>query len=156
MHPTTASTDPRPAEGSLRGFEAAWEEFFAALRRLRGRGARDRGEELTLSQQNLLTALGEHPQLQVGEVALAAGVAPPTATRMLDHLERGGIVRREHSTRDRRVVTVALTAQGRRLLERKRAAVGEKRRALYESLEPEEREQAQRLLRRLADLIEEL
>jgi DNA-binding MarR family transcriptional regulator len=154
--PITTNTGAGPAEGSLAGFETAWEEFFAALRRARGRGARERGEELTLSQQNLLTALGEHPQLPVGEVALAAGVAPPTATRMLDHLERAGIVRREHSTRDRRVVTVALTAQGRRLLERKRAAVSEKRRTLYESLEPDEREQAEWLLHRLAELIEEL
>lgn len=150
------SPDTQQAEGSLRGFETAWDEFFAALRRARGRSARERGEELTLSQQNLLSALGEHPQLPVGEVALAAGVAPPTATRMLDHLERAGIVRRQHSSRDRRVVTVALTEQGRRLLERKRAAVAEKRRALHESLQPEERAQAERLLHRLAGLIEEL
>lgn len=156
MPAETANTDAHSTEGSLGGFETAWDEFFAALRRARGRAARERGEELTLSQQNLLTALGEHPQLPVGEVALAAGVAPPTATRMLDHLERTGIVRREHSTRDRRVVTVALTAQGQQLLERKRAAVHEKRRTLYESLHPDEREQAQRLLRRLAEVIGEL
>ncbi len=156
MPAETANTDAHPTEGSLDGFETAWDELFAALRRARGRAAQERGEELTLSQQNLLTALGEHPQLPVGEVALAAGVAPPTATRMLDHLERADIVRREHSTRDRRVVTVALTEQGRRLLERKRAAVSEKRRTLYESLEPDEREQAERLLHRLAGLIEDL
>lgn len=152
----TANADTSPAEGSLGGFETAWDEFFAALRRARGRTARQRGEELTLSQYNLLGALAEHPQLPVGEVALAAGVAPPTATRMLDHLERSGIVRRENSSRDRRVVTVQLTTQGRRLLERKRAVVSEKRRALHESLTPGEREQAERLLRRLAELIEQL
>ncbi|MQA17119.1 MAG: MarR family transcriptional regulator [Pseudonocardiaceae bacterium] len=156
MPATTGNTDARPAEGSLGGFETAWDEFFAALRRSRGRAARERGEELTLSQQNLLTALGEHPQLPVGEVALAAGVAPPTATRMLDHLERTGIVAREHSVRDRRVVTVALTEEGGRLLERKRAAVAEKRRALHESLTPAEREQAEHLLHRLAELLEQL
>lgn len=156
MVATSTGADAQPTEGSLQGFETAWDEFFAAMRRARGRSARERGEELTLSQQNLLTALGEHPQLPVGEIALAAGVAPPTATRMLDHLERAGIVRREHSTRDRRVVTVALTDQGQRLLERKRSTVHAKRRTLYESLDPDEREQAQRLLHRLADLIEEL
>ncbi|HEX2290664.1 MAG TPA: MarR family transcriptional regulator, partial [Pseudonocardiaceae bacterium] len=102
-------------EESLRGFEAAWDEFFAAIRRARGRAAREHGDELTLSQYNLLGALGEHSELPVGEVALAAGVAAPTATRMLDHLQRAGIVRRAHSTRDRRVVTVALTTQGHQL-----------------------------------------
>ena len=141
---------------SLRGFEAAWDEFFAAIRRARGRAAREHGDELTLSQYNLLGALGEHSELPVGEVALAAGVAAPTATRMLDHLERAGIVRRAHSTRDRRVVTVTLTTQGHQLLARKRAQVAEKRRALHDSLTSSEREQAERLLRRLAGLIEDL
>jgi MarR family transcriptional regulator, organic hydroperoxide resistance regulator len=143
-------------EESLRGFEAAWDEFFAAIRRARGRAAREHGDELTLSQYNLLGALGEHSELPVGEVALAAGVAAPTATRMLDHLQRAGIVRRAHSTRDRRVVTVALTTQGHQLLARKRVQVAEKRRTLHDSLTPSERDQAERLLRRLAGLIEEL
>lgn len=142
---------------TLRDFEAAWDDFFAALRRARGRAAaRERDGELTLSQQNLLSALGHHQRLPVGEVAMAAGVAAPTATRMLRHLERTGVVRREPSTRDRRVVTVSLTALGKRLLDRKRAAVTEKRQELYESLSASEREQSERLLRRLADLIEQL
>lgn len=152
MRATTAGVSGE----SLRGFEAAWDEFFAAIRRGRGRAARDHGEELTLSQYNLLAALSDHPELPVGEIALAAGVAAPTATRMLDHLQRAGIVRRAHSTLDRRVVTVSLTAQGHQLVARKRAQVAEKRRALHDSLTPSEREQAERLLRRLAGLIEEL
>src|SRR5918997_6868832 len=44
-------------EESLRGFEAAWDEFFAAIRRARGRAAREHGDELTLSQYNLVGAL---------------------------------------------------------------------------------------------------
>jgi DNA-binding MarR family transcriptional regulator len=149
--------DATAEAGTLRGFEAAWDDFFAALRRARGRAAaREPDGELTLSQHNLLSALGHHPRLPVGEVALAAGVAPPTATRMLGHLERTGVVRREPSTRDRRVVTVSLTARGQDLLERKRAAVTEKRQALYASLSETEREQSERLLHRLAELIEQL
>jgi DNA-binding MarR family transcriptional regulator len=145
------------ATTSLTGFETAWDEFFAAVRRARGRAAaRDRDGELTLSQHNLLSALHHQPRLPVGEVALAAGVAPPTATRMLGHLERTGVVRREPSTDDRRVVTVSLTARGRQLLARKRAAVTEKRRLFYESLSVAEREQSERVLRSLAELIEQL
>ena len=142
---------------TLQDFEAAWDAFFGALRRARGRAAaREPDGELTLSQLHLLTALGHHRRLPVGEVALAAGVAAPTATRMLRCLERSGVVRREPSTRDRRVVTVSLTEKGQRLLERKRAAITEKRRAMYESLSEAERAHSERLLRRLADLIEEL
>jgi DNA-binding MarR family transcriptional regulator len=75
---------------------------------------------------------------------------------MLCQLERAGVVRREASTEDRRVVTVSLTPRGRELLAKKRAAVTEKRRAFYESLTDAERAQSERLLRGMAELIEEL
>ena len=92
----------------------------------------------------------------MGEVALAAGVAPPTATRMLGQLERAGIVRREASTEDRRVVTVSLTPRGRELLAKKRATVSAKRREFFESLTEAERVYSERLLRGMAELIEQL
>jgi DNA-binding MarR family transcriptional regulator len=142
---------------TLTDFEAAWDDFFAAIRRARGRAAaREREGELTLSQHHLLSALHHQPKLPVGEVALAAGVAPPTATRMLSQLERAGIVRREASTEDRRVVTVSLTPRGRELLAKKRATVSAKRRDFFESLSDTERAHSERLLRGMAELIEQL
>src|SRR5215211_1802836 len=138
-------------------FDAALEEFFGAVRRGRARAARQVGaEELTLSQFALLGAFDEASECQVGELAEAAAVAGPTATRMLDGLERRGIVERRPSVADRRVVAVRLTPKGRRLVERKRKLYVEARRAFYESLSPSERRQAERLLRRLAAVIEEL
>ncbi|HYJ66527.1 MAG TPA: MarR family transcriptional regulator [Nocardioidaceae bacterium] len=146
-----------PATATLTGFEAAWDDFFAAIRRARGRAAaREREGELTLSQHNLLTALHHQPSLPVGEVALAAGVAPPTATRMLGQLERAGVVRREASVTDRRVVTVSLTPRGRELLAKKRATVSAKRRDFFESLTDAERAHSEGLLRGMAELIEQL
>jgi DNA-binding MarR family transcriptional regulator len=146
-----------PATATLTEFEAAWDDFFAAIRRARGRAAaREREGELTLSQHNLLSALHREPRLPVGEVALAAGVAPPTATRMLGQLERAGVVRREASIEDRRVVTVSLTPRGKQLLAKKRATVSAKRRDFYESLTDAERAHSERLLRGMADLIEHL
>jgi MarR family transcriptional regulator, organic hydroperoxide resistance regulator len=150
MTPATTTAD-------MEGFSVAWDAFFGSIRRARGRFAREAaGGELTLPQYQLITALGEKPQCPVGELAEAAGIAPPTATRMLDALERAGIVRRKPSSEDRRVVTVHLTPKGRRVLARKRKWVEERRRALYDSLTPAEREQAERLLHRLSDLMEEL
>ena len=138
-------------------FSIAWDAFFGSIRRARGRFAREAaGGELTLPQYQLVAALGGMPQRPVGELAEAAGIAPPTATRMLDGLERAGIVRRKASSEDRRVVTVQLTPKGGRVLARKRKWVEERRRALYDSLTPAERKQAERLLHRLADLMDEL
>jgi DNA-binding MarR family transcriptional regulator len=141
----------------MESFSVAWDAFFGSIRRARGRFAREAGAgELTLPQYQLLTALSDMPQRPVGELAEAAGIAAPTATRMLDGLERAGIVRRTPSTEDRRVVTVQLTPKGGRLLKRKRKRVEERRRALYDSLSAAEREQAERLLHRLAALMDEL
>ena len=140
-------------------FDAAWTEFFGAIRRARGRAAREvEREGLSLAQFGLLFSFVELERgdvLPVGALAEGAGIAQPTATRMLDGLERQGIVERRPSTADRRSVEVELTARGRRLLNRKRKLVDEKRRAVFESLEAADRESAARLLRTLAAAIED-
>ena len=76
-------------------FTHAWEAFFRATRRARGRSTGPlEGSGLTLAQYQLLEALRETPRLPVSELAASAGVAPPTATRMLDALVRDGIAER--------------------------------------------------------------
>lgn len=158
MRATTA-TEVKATGGNSSEYEAlwrAWDEFFTALSGARGRAARAQPDGLTVPQYRLLSAVADAPAVRSGELAERVGVSPPTTTRMLSGLERAGVVRREAVAGDRRAVAVALTAKGRRLLARKEAAVSEKRRALYESLTPAERRQAQRLLRRLAAAIEAL
>ena len=140
-------------------FDAAWAEFFGAIRRARGSAAAEAEREgLSVAQFGLLFSfveLGRGDVLPVGALAEAAGVAQPTATRMLDGLERQGVIERRPSTEDRRSVSVALTARGRRLLNRKRKLVEEKRRAVFESLDAADRESAARLLRTLAATIDD-
>jgi DNA-binding MarR family transcriptional regulator len=147
--PSSAGTD----------FDAAWDEFFGAIRRARGRAAAEAEREgLSVAQFGLLFSfaeLGSGDVLPVGALADAAGIAQPTATRMLDGLERQGVIERRPSAEDRRSVSVALTATGRRLLNRKRKLVEEKRRAVFESLDAADRESAARLLRTLAATIED-
>src|SRR5262245_54354493 len=134
-------------------FAAALDDFRRASSRARGRLATD--GDLTLSQYHLLEPLltAEEP-LGVGEPACAAGVSAPTATRMLAGLERDALVERRTCTRDRRVVRVALTAEGAGRMARKRERMERRHEELFESLEPGERAQAARLLERLAAAIE--
>ena len=150
-----ARTRTRPDTSDQARFEAAWDRFFEAIRRARARAVREHGQ-LTLSQFHLLAALADRSPHSVGELAELAGVAAPTATRMLDGLVRAGIVERRPSSTDRRVVEIFLTDEGRRIVRRKRAGIAAKRRSLYDSLAADERAQAERLLHRLADLMEEL
>jgi DNA-binding MarR family transcriptional regulator len=60
------------------------------------------------------------------ELALAADVAPATATEMLDALAASGLVARTRSEEDRRIVLTSLTERGK--------AVVDERRARYEPL----------------------
>ena len=136
-------------------FSAAWESFFRTTRRLRAKaGGRFTGE-LTLPQYHLLEALRETLELSVGELADRAGVAPPTATRMLDCLARDGFVERRHSETDRRSVLVRLTAEGEQAVDKAHDVIEAWRRQVFESLAPEEREPAARLLGRLSQIMEE-
>jgi DNA-binding MarR family transcriptional regulator len=136
-------------------FAAAWETFFRTTRRLRARAGKQLIEGLSLPQYHLLEPLREAGELTVGVLAEGAGVAAPTATRMLDCLARDGYVERRHSEADRRAVLVSLTADGREAVEAGHEQVSAWRRRLFENLEPEEREQAARLLTRLSQVMEE-
>jgi MarR family transcriptional regulator, organic hydroperoxide resistance regulator len=132
----------------------AFDSLFATARRARARaGALDGG--LTLSQAQLLEPLTGGETRGAGELALAAGVSRPTATRMLDALEREGVVTRERAADDRRCVHVALTGEGE---DRLRAASAERiawRERIFADLSPSERAETARVLTRLSALIEE-
>ena len=137
-------------------FAAAWETFFRAVRRAKGRASAQPPEHgVSLAQYYLLAPLSGAGAQTVGALAEAAGVAPPTATRMLDGLDRDGLVTRTPSATDRRCVTVDLTSAGREALERTEAAVAAGRARIADSLSDAEREQAAALLRRLAVVVEE-
>ena len=138
----------------LDAFSSALLEFLRATRRMRGRIG-DEGE-LSLSQYHLLEPLVDDERLATCELALAAGVSAPTATRMLSGLAREGLVERVPCEADRRVVHVNLTDDGHDRVLATRAR-GEARRAeIFASLSAGERRQAARLLARLADAVEGL
>ena len=106
---------------------------------------RDHG--LTHSQYNILRILrGEGRPLPILEVASRTIAVVPGITGLIDRLERAGLVRRERSAEDRRVIFVAITDGGRRLvgeLDRPLAAL---HRRLFGHLSPAELKELIRLL----------
>jgi DNA-binding MarR family transcriptional regulator len=153
---TAPAPDPTTAFDSAADFARALEEFFRATRRARAR-LRPGEEPLSISQYHLLEPLGDAPGPRpAGELALAAGVSAPTATRMLDAVERAGLVRRKRASHDRRCVHVELTEDGRRAVADKRRRLDARRAEIFASLEPQERARAAALLRRLGAAIEGL
>jgi DNA-binding MarR family transcriptional regulator len=77
-----------------------------------------RTAELTLHQYNVLRILrGSHPTpLPSGEIATRMIARDPDITRLVDRLERRGLVTRIRGRQDRRVVEVGITGKGLAIL----------------------------------------
>ena len=140
--PATTAADPQ-----LDAFVAAFEDFARAAKRARARVEPD--AVLTTSQYDLLCPLLDAPH-GLRELARAAGVSAPTATRMIDGLEGRGIVTRAPDAEDRRAVRIALTGDGHAAVAEHRERVQARRRALFHQLSAGERRAAAKVLARLA------
>lgn len=93
---------------------------------------------ITVPQLVCMLKLDEVGPLSQKELAGQAFMSPSTVVGIVDRLEKQGLLRRERSNRDRRLVAVTLTNKGRELLQRAPSPLQE---ALAKSLEklPEER-----------------
>jgi DNA-binding MarR family transcriptional regulator len=133
----------------------AFDGFVKAAKRSRARVETD-DSALTTSQADLLAPLLECEPAGLGLRALArlAGIAAPTATRMVDGLEARGLVTRRRDPDDGRAVLIALTAEGERALRERRTQLLARRRAMFELLTPSERRAAAKVLARLTSAFE--
>jgi MarR family 2-MHQ and catechol resistance regulon transcriptional repressor len=103
---------------------------------------------LTPSQYNVLRILrGEGKPLPILEVADRMLAAVPGITGLIDRLERMGLVARDRSTEDRRVVFVAIMPQGLDLLGRLDGPVSSLHKGLLGHMSPTD-------LRQLIGLLE--
>ena len=70
-------------------------------------------------------------------LAAREGVTQPAMTQLISRLEESGLVRREASQDDGRVVLVAITEQGRATLARRRSARAERLSGIIAQLSPD-------------------
>ncbi|MEW6540421.1 MAG: MarR family transcriptional regulator [Bacillota bacterium] len=92
------------------------ELIIQLTRRLYIQVARQAPNELTQSQFVLCRLLKKHGRMTVSELAESLGVSLSAVTVTADKLCRSGIMRRERSEQDRRVVWLALTEDGYRVV----------------------------------------
>jgi len=71
---------------------------------------------ITLPQLWALELIRERKSMAMHDLASALQLKSPSATMLVDHLDDLGLVRRTRGAKDRRVVQVALTAKGRKVL----------------------------------------
>jgi DNA-binding MarR family transcriptional regulator len=151
-----SESSPPRRDPSAQRFLDAFDAFVQAVRRARGASSQERGRTLTLSQYGLLQPLAGSDGARVRELAERAGIAPSTATRILDALERRGIVERRPSSGDRRGVRITLTPAGREVLYDEDQWMRARERAFYAQLPTDERRLAPDLLQRLAALMDDM
>jgi DNA-binding MarR family transcriptional regulator len=70
---------------------------------------------ITTSQADALLKLSPKEALRMNELSEAAGLDTSTMTRMVDQLIEKGFVLRQADDKDRRIVRVGLTPQGKKL-----------------------------------------
>ena len=113
-----------------------WEKFLRAT------------ADLTPNQYNVLRILrGSHPsRLACGEIADRMVSRDPDITRLVDRLSARGLVDRVRGQRDRRVVEVGITAEGRAVLRDLDVHVDRMPKAMLGRLGPRKLAQLARLL----------
>ncbi|HVH64279.1 MAG TPA: MarR family transcriptional regulator [Candidatus Dormibacteraeota bacterium] len=107
---------------------------------------------ITLTQLSVLRELRSGPQ-SAGKLGVAVGLSPTSTTRLVDRLERRGLVsRRRGEDGDRRCVEVRLTSAGERLLTQVKVVRGSDLHLAIESMSRDERRRLAVALRRLVEL----
>lgn len=122
---------------AFRGLRHSWVEELAPW-------------EITPFQWRALHNLLRCPDpMRLGELADRLRIAARSATEVVDHLERRGLVERTPDPHDRRAVIVVATQAGRQLHEAVEAARRERSDAYFGQLTADERSELAGLLRRL-------
>jgi len=142
-------------EGSLDRFAVTLGEMGRLWRSYQDRVLRCAG--LSLVQWQVIHHLSRKREpLVQRRLALAIGVEEPVLVRVLDRLERAGLVERRPSQADRRAKTVHLTARAGPVLAAAEVELHEMREALLRDFAPEELERSARMFSTVADRLWEL
>lgn len=96
--------------------------------------------EMSFTSAATLSRLARLGPLRLTALASGEGVSQPSMTQLVQRLERQGLVRRTADPADGRVVLVAVTDAGRRVLAERRQARGERLVGLLAQLPSEDRE----------------
>ncbi|MFI7610436.1 MarR family winged helix-turn-helix transcriptional regulator [Nonomuraea terrae] len=96
--------------------------------------------DLNITALSTLSRLDSQGPLRLTTLAAAEGIAQPSMTQVVKRLEQFRLARRVDEPQDARVVMVAVTDAGRRLLEEHRQAQRDRLAELLSELPPEDQE----------------
>jgi DNA-binding MarR family transcriptional regulator len=130
--------------------ESLAETFWAVARRLRHQSKRTLEPwEINPGQARALAVLKRHGPLRLSVLAEHLGIAPRSATEVVDGLEERGLVARHPDPADRRATLVALTDEGTRVSAAVRAARTAEAERFFGDLSDSDQADLARILRTL-------
>lgn len=95
--------------------------------------------DITLSQLQALTQVGERQKCSVGEIAEGLGVTHPAAVKTVDRLLKKGLITRSVSPDDHRQAEIQITFEGRRLVNAVRLERTQRLSRVLDQMSPEDR-----------------
>lgn len=130
----------RTDAGGSEGPRAARSAVAAGLEELTRFAVRRTGtpRDISFTTASTLSRLEHEGPRRLTSLAADEGVAQPSMTQLVQRLERQGLVERDRDPGDKRVVWVAITDAGRRLLSDRRASRAEELATLLAALPPED------------------
>jgi DNA-binding MarR family transcriptional regulator len=108
---------------------------------------------VTNGQFFLLFFIEKMPRPTVGSIADQLGVQMSTVTHLLNNVEARGLVRRERSSEDRRVVRLVVTSRGSKLLARIEGHLLDQVRSASSGIDDGKKAAATRLLNEISSRI---
>jgi len=109
--------------------------------------------DIHLSQFNLLRLVAYSDNQQVCEIASALGRSQPAVSKNVDKLVRLGLIDRQFRQADRRAISLELTAEGKKLIDRYEALREEKLKEILNSFTLEELNALSQGLEKVSGLI---
>lgn len=113
---------------------------------------RESGSELTAPQARVVFCLGDTDGLTCSEITERTLITKGTLTGVIDRLEEKGLVQRWGDSEDGRRIIVDLTRVGERVYRREYPKYAEAMASKLEGLSARERQQAAKLLEKIAGL----
>ena len=119
--------------------------------RRRGSMAWVRGCDISMAQLHVLATLHEQGEMTVGALADALSISAPSASAVADRLVERGLLSRERSEDDRRIVRLSLSASGRQLVEQIHGLGADQFRRILAELSDDELADLARIALRIRD-----
>jgi DNA-binding MarR family transcriptional regulator len=122
--------------------------IFATRKMISEQKEPHKGKNCSFLHLVTLSFVREHKPL-MKEIADFLGVAPPSATSLVNTLAKSELIYREADKNDRRNVKIMISKKGEKFLEAHKSVMAEKMRTNLKRLLPAEQEQLEKILEKI-------